>query len=135
MRVIRSKAGSVCARRAARRRRYLHILVLVLATHATACWEWRPATVPPAHLLSREAPGRIRVTVHEGTSVVVYDPTVSGDSIRGSAMGQPATIAITEVERLETRELSARKTIVVAVLTGIVGYALVTACFGLVSPC
>lgn len=118
-----------------RRRRCLRALTLLLAIQASACWEWRPSMVPPARLIQEEAPGRIRVTTRDGTTLVVYGPTTSGDSIEGRVTDAPARIAIADLQRLETRQLDTRNTIVVGILAGIFGYALVTACFGLVSPC
>ena len=48
-----------------------------------ACTSWSPATVGPVELIDSESPDAIRVNRTDGTSVVIDDPRIEGDSIVG----------------------------------------------------
>ena len=61
-------------------RRVIAALLLVLLT---ACHSWRPTTVSPQQLIPEEQPSLVRVTLIDGETVTVRDPTMRNDSIVG----------------------------------------------------
>ncbi len=99
-------------------RRFIAALLLVLLT---ACHSWRPTTVSPQQLILEERPSRVRVTLTDGETVTVKDPTMRNDSIVGvtDAVGALMTrgvgVASRDVRSLEVRGFSVTKNIVLAV--------------------
>ena len=99
-------------------RRFIAALLMVLLT---ACHSWRPTTVSPQQLIPEERPSRVRVTLTDGETVTVKDPTMRNDSIVGVTdavgvlMTRPVGVASRDVRLLEVRRLSVTKNIVLAV--------------------
>ena len=99
-------------------RRFIAALLLVLVT---ACQSWRPSPVSPQQLIPEERPSRVRVTLTDGETVTVKDPTMRNDSIVGvtDAVGaltrRGVKVASRDVRLLEVRRLSVTKNIVLAV--------------------
>ena len=99
-------------------RRFIAALLMVLLT---ACHSWRPTTVSPQQLIPEERPSRVRVTLTDGETVTVKDPTMRNDSIVGvtdavgALMTRPLGVASRDVRLLEVRRLSVTKNIVLAV--------------------
>ena len=99
-------------------RRVIAAFLLVLLT---ACHSWRPTTVSPQTLIPEEQPSLVRVTLIDGETVTVRDPTMRNDSIVGvtDAVGALMTrgvgVASRDVRLLEVRRLSVTKNIVLAV--------------------
>ena len=105
-------------------RRVIAALLLVLLT---ACHSWRPTTVSPQQLIPEEQPSLVRVTLIDGETVTVRDPTMRNDSIVGvtDAVGaltrRGVGVASRDVRSLEVRGVSVTKNIVLAVsLIGVV---------------
>ena len=59
-------------------RRVIAALLLVLLT---ACHSWRPTTVSPQQLIPEEQPSLVRVTLIDGETVTVRDPTRSSPDL------------------------------------------------------
>ena len=95
-------------------RRVMAALLLVLLT---ACHSWRPTTVSPQQLIPEERPSRVRVTLTDGETVTVKDPTMRNDSIVGvtdavgALMTRPVGVASQDVRLLEVRRLSVTKSV------------------------
>ena len=100
-------------------RRVIAALLLVLLT---ACHSWRPTTVSPQQLIPEEQPSLVRVTLIDGETVTVRDPTMRNDSIVGvtDAVGaltrRGVGVASRDVCLLEVRRLSPFRTVGVVVL-------------------
>ena len=77
--------------------------------------------VRPQQLIPEERPSRVRVTLTDGETVTVKDPTMRNDSIVGvtdavgTLMTRPVGVASRDVRLLEVRRLSVTKNIVLAV--------------------
>ncbi len=90
-------------------RRFIAALLMVLLT---ACHSWRPTTVSPQQLIPEERPSRVRVTLTDGETVTVKDPTMRNDSIvgvrdaDGALMGSPVGVASRDVRLVEARRFS-----------------------------
>ena len=95
-------------------RRFIAALLMVLLT---ACHSWRPTTVSPQQLIPEERPSRVRVTLTDGETVTVKDPTMRNDSIVGvtdavgALMTRPVGVASRDVRLLEVRRLSVTKSV------------------------
>ena len=95
-------------------RRFIAALLLVLVT---ACHSWRPTTVSPQQQIPEERPSRVRVTLTDGETVTVKDPTMRNDSIVGvtdavgALMTRPVGVASRDVRLLEVRRLSVTKSV------------------------
>ena len=100
-------------------RRVVAALLLVLLT---ACHSWRPTTVSPQTLIPEEQPSLVRVTLIDGETVTVRDPTMRNDSIVGvtDAVGALTTrgvgVASRDVRLLEVQRFSPFRTVGVVVL-------------------
>ena len=96
-------------------RRPLHHRALL-----TACHSWQPTTVSPQALLPAEQPSSVRVTLTNGETVTVRDPTMRNDSIVGVTENDrgprtsPVEVASQDIRLLEVRRLSVTKNIVLA---------------------
>ena len=89
------------------RRAIPRIAALALLALQAACvtWSERPTPRPQAASL----PARVRVTRMDRTSVVLIDPYVRGDSLRGTRFDQPTedvAIALDDVSRVEARRVN-----------------------------
>ena len=110
-------------------RRVIAALLLVLLT---SCQSWRPTTVRPQELIPEEQPSRVRVTLADGETVTVKDPTMRNDSIvgvtdaTGALMTRGVGVASRDVRSLEVRGFSLTKTIGLVPLAA-VGLAAVAA--------
>ena len=76
-------------------RRVIAALLMVLLN---ACQSWRPTTVSPHTLIPEEQPSLVRVTLIDGETVTVRDPTMRNDSIVGvtDAVGALMTRPVAE---------------------------------------
>ena len=69
-------------------------LLLICALLASSCRGWSVQDTPPVELLKEEQPSSVRLFQHDGKQVVLMEPEIVGDSIRG--YGKPcATDAAT----------------------------------------
>ena len=62
-------------------RRYRPVAIVLLVLHLDACITWRPSPVEPRQLIEEERANPIRLTLPDGTSVVVRHPRIKNDSI------------------------------------------------------
>lgn len=92
---------------------------VILVSHLLACTAWRE-NGPPAHVVVRERPDRVRVTLSNGTHSILASPTVAADTLRGQVVGNgsapfEAAFPLGEILKLETRELDGGRTALLAV--------------------
>lgn len=94
---------------------------LVLVALMTACQGWRVETVPPAEYVAQERPDRIQVTRTDRTKVVLYTPSIVGDSLRGFPTEKainPITVPLDETATVSTRHFSMKKTVGLVLVVG-----------------
>jgi len=104
-------------------RRFIAALLMVLLT---ACHSWRPTTVSPQGLIAEDEPSSVRVTLTDGETVIVRNPTMRNDSIVG-ATDADVGVASQDVRLLEVRHFSVGKTVglVLGIAAGVVAVAAV----------
>ena len=104
-------------------------LVLLLV----GCTSWHTASVSPSVLLSTEHPGKVRVIRPDRSKLVVYQPTIEGDSLVGvtyllvdkdstvapgnpktSVVQAPAVLALDDIQQIQSRGFSLGRTLVLA---------------------
>ena len=71
-------------------------------------------------------PSRIDVTTKSGSTLVIYDPVVQSDSVKGFSdpdRKNPTAIATTEIASAQTRQVSSGRTalLVVGIVAAVVG--------------
>ncbi len=99
-----------------RRTRY-PLIVSLLVGQVTACYTWHPSG-SPRDLIAKQ-PHLVRVTTRDNDVIVLKDPAVAGDSLRGQAAGGAAGVPWAEVRSMEYRTLDAGKLVLVG-LGGVV---------------
>ena len=65
-------------------RRHRHGAIVTLALQLQACIAWEPAPLGPRQLLVERTPKVVRATLHDGTHLLVSQPSIAGDSILGA---------------------------------------------------
>ncbi len=106
------------------------VSLLVVATSATACRTWQPATTSLEELIAEERPERVRVTVPGGTQMTLRNPILVNDSLVAGVAPDPAApfatarpgLPASAVEGVEVAQLNRGRTIALGV--GIVAMAL-----------
>lgn len=96
------------------------VAVLVLICFLAGCSSWRLHRITPQQLLSARHPKQIRV-MSGNAFIILRDPHISGDSLRGfdpQALA-PRAVALNEVRSLESWQADGGKTTLLVV--GIAG--------------
>lgn len=103
--------------------RQLLCLMLACTTFTSGCRVWSTTTTTPVQYFQSHRPNQVRIFRHNGTRVVLLEPEIVGDSLRGYAetTGRP-TIAIGEIDSIAVRRTSWGRTVG---LVGIVGAVVV----------
>jgi len=87
--------------------------MLCLPLLAGACHSWRPQTTPAPQVVQQmNGRGTVRILRRDGSVMVLSIPQVVGDSIIGTTGNPPqrATVAVADVQRIDTRRVSATRT-------------------------
>jgi hypothetical protein len=90
---------------------------------------WNTQEASPQQVLEDEQPDKVRVTLSDGSQVVLEEPEVSGDTLTGVATGQQRSIPLADVSALAVRKADASRTLG-AVVDGLVVTAAFVAFFG-----
>ena len=101
-----------------------HRTVVAASWLAAGCGAgWRQVPVAPTALAHE--PTEIRVTLDDGSRLVLSMPRFEGDSLFGEVNGRPRALALTEVRRLALPQASSsrRSAGTVAVITALVVFA------------
>ena len=108
------------------------VIAAVLMALLTACHSWQPTTVSPQRSIAEDQPSSVRVTLMNGDTVTVENPTMRNDSIVGITDSNVAVVASRDVGLFEVRRFSFGRTIGLGVLlTGLaLGVAIVAYCAG-----
>lgn len=108
------------------RRVSLAAAVLVLA--AAGCSRWGITSVAPRAAVQDSRPETVRVTTFEGSTVILAQPEVRGDSLVGLLQhngNRTTTIPLGDVASLETRRFDAPGTIALIAVGGAAAFGLV----------
>jgi hypothetical protein len=62
------------------------------------CAGWQEQWVRPDHLVAKKQPSQIRVTVRDGSQVILFDPVADGDSLVGWDRARPPNTEFTPIE-------------------------------------
>lgn len=82
-------------------RRTRVIATVLLLAYLPACSSWRVENVSPQALIEAKHPTQVRVSRSDGTKQVLHQPSIAGDTLRGSA--QEPAIPLDDVQTVETR--------------------------------
>lgn len=91
--------------------------MLCLLAMLGGCMAWETPAVAPATLISRDQPGAVRVTRQDGSRVIVYQPVVDADSLRGRQRRGTITLSLSDMSRLEVQKTQAAATVAGLTLT------------------
>lgn len=94
-------------------RHALIIVCLCCAAAAAGCTSWHSQSSPAPEVVGRlNGTGAVRVQRHDHSWVVLRGPRMQGDSIIGMAGSPPerTAVAVADVERIDSRGVSATKT-------------------------
>ncbi len=106
------------------------IACILLPCYLLACSSWKTLEVSPVQVISEEHPNKVRLTLTDGSTVVLEQPVVSGDTLTGVGEGEHVTIPVSDVTDVAVRKKDIVKTVGLGVLVGvvIVGAVFVAAC-------
>lgn len=96
--------------------------VLVLISLLAGCTSYRVETRPLPQLLDAEQPGVVRVTLGDDRVMELFQPSVTGDSLRGhptSTAVRRLSFPLTAVQSYSVRRFNLGKSLLV--VAGIVG--------------
>ena len=106
------------------------VLPLTLVALLSACTKWK--TLEPPYAPSQGEYEKLRITGDDGMRVVIHDPRLEADSLRGtvSDSDQVAAIRIDSVQKIEKRGTNwlATAGLVVGVFYAVVGIGLLIEC-------
>ena len=109
--------------------RYRPFVLLILIVHLQACFSsWQPATVSPPQVIEAEEPQEVRITRTNGEQVTIRSPEVWADSIAGTEGGDPVSVGLSDVRRIEVKRFSGGRVIALGFLmvVGAITVSLVT---------
>ena len=103
------------------------IAAVLLLAYLPACSSWRVENVSPQALIEAKHPTQVRVSRPDGTKQVLHQPSIAGDTLRGSA--QEPAIPLDDVRTVETRHRNTGKSLLlvggILIVGGIVAVAIV----------
>ena len=110
------------------------VACLLLPLHLAACTAWR-VQPPPAQAVVARAPEKARLTLTDGTRLIVLHPRIDADSVRGvnEATDQSVAFPLTTVTFIEIRQHSTARTLLLIV--GIPVGSVVALVLGVVIGC
>ena len=83
------------------------------------CMTWRASNVAPINFVQDQKPGKVRIERTDASRVVLSQPVVAGDSIRG----QQGAVAVKDIKAIAARRFDPLRTL--GLVGGIVGAALI----------
>lgn len=96
-------------------------LLLTITLLTSSCRVWSVTSATPTEYMSKHQPSQVRIYKKTGQTVILLEPEVLGDSLRGYATttGRP-TLALADIDSIAVRKTSWGKTVL---LIGGVGAA------------
>src|SRR5687768_15129580 len=85
------------------------VAAVLLLAYLPACTSWRVENVSPQALIEAKHPAQVRVSRPDGTKQVLHQPSIAGDTLRGS--GQEPAIPLDDVQTVEARHGDTGKSI------------------------
>ena len=82
------------------------ISCILLPCYLVACSTWKTQEASPQQVLA-EQPDKVRVTLSDGSQVVVEEPVISGDTLTGVAEGQQRSIPLSDVADVQVKKTEA----------------------------
>lgn len=114
------------------------IVLLAISLTTSGCRVWGVTGTPPTEFLRNHKPTQVRIHRKDGKQIVLMEPELTGDSLRGYAetTGRP-TIALADIDSIAVRRTSWGKTVllVTGVSAAIVATALLSSCDDARSVC
>jgi hypothetical protein len=108
-------------------------LLAALGLHAGACMSWKTQPVSPDHIVAQD-PDQVRVTLGNGSKVVVARPAIIGDSLIGAPTGanpkrsaQRLAIPLSDIQSVEVRRVNAGKTALLVAGLGVTAMVVIAA--------
>ncbi len=95
------------------------IACILLPCYLVACTSWKTQEVSPQQVLTDEQPDKVRVSLTDGSQVVLEEPVVSGDTLIGFEQDVQKSILLADVSALELREGDGGKT-TLAIIGGVI---------------
>jgi hypothetical protein len=96
-------------------RRQVAGTLLLMTLFGTGCQAWHTEGIAPEALLVNRQPTMLRVTLTDGSQVVLEHPVLRGDTLLGTGVGHNGEhdlrIPLTDVRQLATRGFSAGRTV------------------------
>ena len=119
--VLTSNGGAMTIRRI--------IACILLPCYLVACTTWKTQEASPEQVLAEE-PGKVQVTLTDGSQLVLEDPAVSGDTLSGLYDGAPVHIPLADVWSIAVKGTDATKTgfVVLGVVLTVVAILYFVAC-------
>jgi hypothetical protein len=90
-------------------RRTRVIAAVLLLAYLPACSSWRVENVSPQALIEAKHPTQVRVSRPDGTKLVLHQPSIAGNTLRGSV--QEPAIPLDDVQIVETRHRDTGKSL------------------------
>ena len=88
--------------------RFRPFVLMILVVHLQACFStWQPSTVSPSQVIEAEEPQEVRITRTNGEQVTIRGPEVWADSIAGTEGGDPVSVGLSDIGRIEVKHFSA----------------------------
>src|SRR5580765_206351 len=93
-------------------------LLAVFGLNAGACVSWKTQSASPEQVVAKK-PDQVRVTLGNGSRIVVAAPTIIGDSLIGTAPGAGSdpkhaaprrVVSLSDVQSVEVQRVNAGKT-------------------------
>jgi hypothetical protein len=70
------------------------IACILLPCYLVACTSWKTQEASPQQVLAHEQPDKMRVTLADGSRVVLLEPVVSGDTLTGIGEARRTRLSI-----------------------------------------
>ena len=88
------------------------VACVLLPSQLGACMSWKTQEAAPPQLVNEEQPSRIRVTLRDGTQVVLTEPTISGDTLWGLNDGEQTGIPEQEIAEVALHKTDGTTTVI-----------------------
>jgi hypothetical protein len=99
------------------------IATLLLALCGVGCQSWHTQQLAPEAFLAVRHPTQLRITMADGSQVVIEQPELQGDTLVGIGHGQRERVPVTDIRALATRGDNPVGTLALIVAGGAVAYA------------
>ena len=85
------------------------IACVLLPCYLVACSSWKTQEASPEQVIAEE-PGKVQVTLTDGSKLVLEEPAVSGDTLSGLDDGTPVHIPVADVSSIAVQGTDGVKT-------------------------